>query len=288
VKSVIKIAKQAARIGGKVLLEHLGRVKEGEIEHKGRSDYVTRVDRRSEEAIISYLSAETPGFSVLAEESGPPQKVGDYVWVIDPLDGTTNYIQGFTMFAVSIALVRRTTRKDAPQIPGLGPVEVLLGVNFNPSNEEMYTAEKGRGAYLNGTRLRISQKSDFSLCLLATGFPFRAKDYIKPYLTCFEELFWAASGIRRTGSAALDLCYTASGVFDGFWELKLSPWDMAAGTLVIEEAGGVVTDFNGGKNHFSSGNIIAANPFIHKRMVEIIRKHFYHENRFVPVPGTTS
>lgn len=182
---------------------------------------------------------------------------------MDPLDGTTNYLQGFPVFAVSAALEKRR--------PGQTWGELLVGAVIHPLTGELWTAVRGQGAYKDGQRIRVSQKQDFGAAVLATGFPFRAKSELKDYLRTFKLMFMRSSGVRRAGSAALDLCWTADGTFDGFWEHHLSPWDIAAGALIIEEAGGIFTSFNGGRDFLTSGNVVGANPRLHAVMLEIIQ-----------------
>ncbi len=198
-----------------------------------------------------------PEHAILAEESGGIAETRDYLWVIDPLDGTKNYIHGFPVFAVSIALQFKN--------------ELQVGVVFNPVRDELFYAEKGKGAFLNDAPINVSATADFSQCLLATGFPFRAKHLTEPYLAIFKELFYQVSDFRRAGAAAIDLAYVACGRLDGFWELTLNPWDIAAGILLIEEAGGKVTDLWDGNTYLKKGHIVASNGLIHEQITEITK-----------------
>ncbi|MDZ7345351.1 MAG: inositol monophosphatase, partial [candidate division KSB1 bacterium] len=202
----------AARAGGKILLDNLGKLAPNEISGKAQFDFVTRVDKESEQCIIGILREAFPEHSFLAEEMHR-DTIGGYRWVVDPLDGTTNYIHGVPIFSVSIAL-----EKDG---------EPILGVVLDPIRDELFYAEKGAGAWLNGRRIQVSSVSNPEFALLATGFPFRVKHLLEVYQRSFNRLFMQVSGIRRAGSAALDLCYVACGRFDGFWELNLKRWDIA-------------------------------------------------------------
>jgi myo-inositol-1(or 4)-monophosphatase len=254
------ILKEAVYRSGEILLSNLGKLSGSEISTKKKNDFVTSVDKESEDTIIEILSKETPHYDILAEESSPKERSGEYRWIIDPLDGTTNYINCFPFFSISIALARGD--------------EILLGIVYEPIRKELFYAEKGKGAYLNNERIFVSKKENLDECFLATGFPFKAHNYIDGYLNIFREMFLRSSGVRRAGSAVLDLCYTGCGRFDGFWEMKLSPWDVAAGSLLIKEAGGEVTDWNGGNDYIFGGTIVGSNGRIHKQMVSIIKEKF--------------
>jgi len=263
-KQLLDIAIAGVRLGTEILKSRFGQVHLWQADAKGTSDYVSAVDRQSEEAMREFLQRELPGSSFLGEEMGQGEEEGIYRWIVDPLDGTTNFLQGFPVFGVSAALEKR--------VPGQKWGELLIGVVMHPMTGEIWTAVKGHGAEKDGQPIRIGQKEDLSQALLATGFPFRAKSELQVYLKTFEELFLRCSGIRRVGAASLDLCWTAEGVFDGFWEHRLSPWDIAAGALIIEEAGGKFTSFVGDNNYFTSGNVLGANPRIHALMLEIIQE----------------
>ncbi len=252
-------AVEAARRAGEIILENLGNLSYSDIGKKQSSDFVTRVDRESEEIIVGTISRRFPDHTFLAEES---VKDGDdsHRWIIDPLDGTTNYIHQYPMFSVSIAL----------EVKG----KVVVGVVFDPIRNELFYAETGKGTYLNGTRVRVSSVDDSSASLITTGFPFRNKDMIDRYLKTFRTVFLSSGDLRRAGSAALDLSYLASGRCEGFFELGLSAWDMAAGGLLIKEAGGLITDFSGGDKYLASGNVVAGNIYTHKRLLEAVREAF--------------
>jgi myo-inositol-1(or 4)-monophosphatase len=218
------------------------------------------VDTESEEAIIDTIRAACPDHHFLAEESLKEEVRDGYRWIIDPLDGTTNFIHGYPVFAVSIALESEG--------------EVILGVVLDPLRDELFTAESGRGAFLNGRPLRVSGIQALEGALITTGFPFRQKSLLDPYLEAFRRIFLRVSGIRRAGSAALDLAHLAAGRCDGFFELGLSPWDMAAGCLMIREAGGVVSDFGGGGEYVKTGNIVAGTPVTHPELLKEVRATF--------------
>ena len=256
----LKVAIRAAKKAGKILLGSLGKLKESDVSRKGKSDWVTTVDRASEEAIIRVLTRAFPDHTIKAEESFPSTAASPHQWLIDPLDGTVNYIHQFPMFSISIALLSH------------GFLEV--GVVYDPWRKELFTAERDRGAFLNGRRIRVSRHPTLQESLLATGFPFRAKGYLDLYLESFRRIFLETGSIRRAGSAALDLAYVACGRLDGFWEMFLSSWDVAAGALLIEEAGGKVSDFYGKGAYLDSGNIVAGNPAVHARLVEILTPLF--------------
>lgn len=256
----LSVAVRAARAGGRVLMSRYGRLRPAQIRRKGRYDWVTEMDHRSEEEILRVIRRAFPGHSVQAEESLPGRASGRFQWLIDPLDGTVNYLHSFPMFAVSIALAVD------------GRLEV--GAVYDPVREDLFTARRGRGAFLNGRRIRISGRSRFEGALLATGFPFRAQRLLGLYLRSFRRIFLRTGNIRRAGSAAIDLAYTACGRLDGFWEMSLSPWDMAAGALLIREAGGRVTDFFGEDRYLQRGHIAAAAPRLQRELVKILTPIF--------------
>lgn len=255
---MLQTAIAAAIAAGEILLEYFGKIKKEQVITKRQGDFVTFVDKRAEKKIIEIICDRFPQHQILGEESGKGGKEGEFCWIVDPLDGTTNYIHGFPMFSVSIA----AKKEDQP----------IVGVVYDPLRNDTFIAQKGKGSYLNGNRIEVSSTKNFADAFLATGFPFREKEILKIYMECFEEIFKRAGGMRRVGSAALDLCYTACGCFDGFWEFQLSPWDIAAGELILKEAGGIVSDFHGRDDYLVSGNIIGANPYIHRELVEIIEK----------------
>jgi len=247
-----------ARAGGRVLMEHWGKRGTYAIQEKGRNDFVTNVDRRAEEAIVRLIRGRFPDHAVIAEESPPSGGSSGYRWYIDPLDGTTNFIHGYPLFSVSVALA--------------DPQGMRAAVVFDPLRNEMFTATRAGGAFLNGEPIRVSPAEKLSEALLVTGFPFRSLHRLDPYLATFRSFILGASGIRRDGSAALDLAYVACGRYEGFWEMALSSWDVAAGGLIVREAGGVVTDFQGRDDYLASGDIVAANPNIHPAMLRVVRE----------------
>ena len=251
----IEVALRAAQRASELLLDYFGKIEE--VEEKAKNDYVTEADKLSETIIIKTIREVFPQHTIIAEESGG-HLGNDWKWYIDPLDGTKNFIHGLPMFCVSIGVEYKG--------------ELVAGVIQAPLLEEVFSAERGEGAYCNGQRLKVSSRS-FSEALIATGFPFRGKEHLDRYLACFKEVFLKVSGLRRCGSAALDLAYTAKGVFDGFWEMALNPWDIAAGVLLIEEAGGIVSDFNGEKGYLKSGNIVGASPNTYGELLRIVQKH---------------
>ncbi|MBI3332781.1 MAG: inositol monophosphatase [Candidatus Omnitrophica bacterium] len=256
----LPVAVKAARAAGSILIRRYGKLTPADVSAKGDSDWVTTIDHASEREIIRILMREFPRHTVKAEESSPRAPASPYQWLIDPLDGTSNYIHQFPAFCVSVALQRR------------GRLEV--GVVYDPVREELFTARRGHGARLNGRRIRVSRRRRMAGALLTTGFPVRAKRQLGLYLESFHRIFLKTPTIRRAGSAALDLAYTACGRADGFWEMALAPWDMAAGVLLIEEAGGRVSDFFGGKRYLEEGHIAAGNPAIHREIVRVVAPIF--------------
>ncbi|MBN1997699.1 inositol monophosphatase [candidate division KSB1 bacterium] len=257
---MLQTAIEAAKEAGKMIRENVGNVHVGQFEYKLQFDYVTDIDRKSEQIIIEKIQKQYPGHKILAEESARAESA-EFRWIIDPLDGTTNFIHGYPVYSVSIALEHNG--------------EIILGVVYDPSRDELFTAEQGRGAYLNGKRIKVSQNADAGLCLLATGFPFRFKEYTELYLKSFQLLMQKFSGIRRAGSAALDLSYIACGRCDGFWEIGLAPWDIAAGSILIQEAGGRMTDFFEQNNPIWSGNVVASNGYVHVEILQVTSQVFY-------------
>ncbi len=257
---MLNIAVRAARRAGDIIARSADQVDQLTVEHKADNDYVSEVDRKAEEEIIYVIRKAYPDHAILAEESG--QHAGnEYEWIIDPLDGTTNFVHGFPQFAVSIAL-RHKGRLDQ-------------AVVYDPMRQELFTASKGEGAQLNGKRIRVTKRNSLKGALLGTGIPFRDDlPYLDAYLDMLKALLPGSAGVRRPGSAALDLAYVAAGRLDGFWEIGLNQWDMAAGVLLIEEAGGLVSDLSGGFTHMETGNIVAATPRVFKAMLQAIKPHF--------------
>jgi myo-inositol-1(or 4)-monophosphatase len=252
----LNIAVRAARSAGGVIIRNLGKLESLTIHSKDRNDFVTEVDQKAEQEIISILRRAFPDHGILAEESGV-REGNDFQWIIDPLDGTTNFLHGFPQFAVSIALRHK------------GRLE--QGVVYDPMRQELFTATRGGGAMLNDRRIRVAKRDSLEGALLGTGFPFKSQQHLDAYLDMFRALFPRTAGIRRPGSAALDLAYVAAGRLDGFWEIGLNIWDMAAGVLLIQEAGGLSSDFVGGHNYLESGNIVAGNPKLFADILKTIR-----------------
>ena len=243
---MLSIAVRAARSAGNHIARNIDRLNTLTIVTKGRNDFVSEVDKKAEDIIIDTLYRNYPKHGFIAEESGVHQGEEDYTWIIDPLDGTTNFLHGIPHFAVSIALQHAGKLEHA--------------VVYNPMSQELYTASRGNGASLNNRRIRVSDRRGLNGALLGTGFPFRENSDIDGYLPALGRLMSKTAGIRRAGSAALDLAFVAAGRLDGYWESDLKQWDIAAGALLVQEAGGLVTDLNGEGNWLESGDIIAASP----------------------------
>ena len=254
IDGIREVALRAAKEAGAILREGLERTRT--IEYKGDKNIVTDVDRRSEEAIASCVQRELPGHSLVSEEGARLEGSSGYRWFVDPLDGTTNYAHGYRCFSVSIGIA-----KDS---------ELIYGVVYDPSLEELFTAERDGGAFLNGKQLRVSAISRLSNALLATGFPLDFATAEENNLGHFANFMRRAQAVRRPGSASLDLCYVAAGRFDGFWELRLNPWDVAAGALAVMEAGGRVTDLTGQPLRLSAPRIVASNGAIHDEMLRVL------------------
>lgn len=252
---LVTIAVRAAREAGRIITREMDRVDALTVSDKGRNDFVTEVDRRAEQAIVATVRRAYPDHAVLGEEGGRSGQ-GDITWIIDPLDGTTNYLHGFPAFSVSIAVAHR------------GRVD--HGVVYDPLREELYTGSRGQGAQLNNRRIRVSRRTGLDGALLGTGFPFRDLDHLDRYLAIFRALVARTAGIRRAGSAALDLAYVACGRLDGFWEFGLKPWDLAAGTLLIQEAGGFVSDMAGRDGFLESGDVVAGGDKVHAAVLKMI------------------
>lgn len=255
---MLNMAIKAARGAGQIIMRHHDRLERLTVESKGLKDYVSEVDRMAENEIIRTLRAAYPNHGFIGEETGV-QTGDEYAWIIDPLDGTTNFLHGFPHFAVSIALRHKDRLEQA--------------VVFDPSRNELFTASRGNGAQLNDRRIRVSHITDLEHALLGAGFPFRSHEHIEPWINTLRDFMVTTSGIRRPGSAALDLAYVACGRYEGFWEIGLHSWDIAAGALLVQEAGGLVSDFSGEQNYLESGNILAANPKIYTEMLRRIQPH---------------
>ncbi len=245
----------AAEAGARILTEKFGTTLR--VEHKGAVDLVTEADRAAETAIVDLIRQRYPNHDILAEEGDYGSRSGRHRWIIDPLDGTTNYAHGFPWFAVSIGL----------EVDG----EVRLGVVFNPSMNELFVAEKGEGATLNGRPISVSKVARLDQALLATGFPYDRKESAANNYDNFVNFQQAAQACRRPGVASLDLACIAAGRFDGYWEMKLKPWDVAAGTLLVEEAGGVLSDFAGNRFDIHGRECLASNGLVHRQMLDILR-----------------
>jgi myo-inositol-1(or 4)-monophosphatase len=254
----LNVAIKAARRAGQVINRASLDLDLVKVSSKRHNDFVTEVDKAAEAAIIDVLCEAYPEHAILAEESGASGQ-SEYQWIIDPLDGTTNFIHGFPQYAVSIALVHK----------GL----VTQAVVFDPTRNELFTASRGRGAFLNERRIRVSRRTKLQEALIGTGFPFRVFEHMDAYMGMFRELLPKTAGIRRPGAAALDLAYVAAGRLDGFWEIGLAPWDMAAGSLLITEAGGLVGDLGGEAGYLASGNIVGGTPKVFHQLIQVIAGH---------------
>jgi len=256
----IEIAVEAARRGASVLLGYWERIGKEEADLKARNDWVSAADRESEAAINEFLRQERPDDATLGEETGSSGgSPNRRTWIIDPLDGTSNYLQHFPIWSVSIALKQGD--------------EIVAGVVHEPLRNLFFTAERGAGAFRDGAPIRVSNQQSVEASFLTTGFPFRAQSYVGIYSNIFRDVIMVAKGVRRPGSAALDLAYTAAGVFDGFFEMHLASWDVAAGSLLVTEAGGVISDFSGGDRWLTRGNIIGASPAVHAELLNIINRY---------------
>jgi len=255
---MLNIAVKAARRAGSVINRATRNLDVLTVRTKSANDFVSEVDQEAERAIVDTLKAAYPDHAILAEESGSAGH-SDYVWIIDPLDGTTNYLHGFPQYAVSIALMHRRVLTQA--------------VVYDPARNDLFTASRGRGAFLNEHRIRVSRRSRLAEALIGTGIPFRQFDHIDAYLAILRELTQKTEGVRRPGAASLDLAYVAAGRLDGFWEFGLSPWDIAAGALLIIEAGGLVGDLEGNDRYMDSGHVIAANAKVFAQLVQVMAPH---------------
>jgi myo-inositol-1(or 4)-monophosphatase len=256
---MLTIAVKAARRAGSIINRAARDVEGLTVTTKRQNDFVTEIDQAAEAAIIETLKKAYPDHAVLAEESGESGR-SEYVWVIDPLDGTTNFIHGLPHYAVSIGLQHRGTLTQA--------------VVYDPVRNELFTASKGRGAFLNDRRIRVSRRSRLEGALIGTGFPFRQLDHLESYLRAFKHVTERTAGVRRAGAAALDLAYVAAGRLDGFWEIGLSPWDMAAGALLVLEAGGLVSDFDGESSYMTAGHIVCGAPKVFAPLLQFVQSAF--------------
>lgn len=255
---MLNIAVKAARAAGAIINRASLDLDLLKVNTKGPNDFVSEVDQAAEQAIIETLLAAYPGHGILAEESGRAHgaKDSEFVWIIDPLDGTTNFLHGFPVYAVSIALAHRG--------------QVQQAVVYDPTRNDLFYASKGRGAFLNDKRLRVSKRTRLQESLIGTGFPFRKGDNFKRYVAMFEEVMQHCAGLRRPGAAALDLCYVAAGWYDGFFETGLSPWDIAAGSLIITEAGGLIGNFTGEADFLYQREVVAGTPKVYAQLVKLL------------------
>jgi myo-inositol-1(or 4)-monophosphatase len=258
---MLNIAIKAARAAGAIINRGSQDLDILKISHKGPNDFVSEVDQAAEAAIIEVLLAAYPQHGILAEESGRQHgaKHSEFIWIIDPLDGTTNFLHGFPVYAVSIALAFRG--------------QVQQAVVYDPTRNDLFYASRGRGAFLNDRRLRVSKRTRLSDSLIGTGFPFRRGDSFQRYVKMFETVMQNCAGVRRPGAAALDLCYVAAGWYDGFFETGLNPWDMAAGSLMITEAGGLVGNFTGEADFLYQREVVAGNPKVYAQLVTLLAPH---------------
>ena len=255
---MLNIAVKAARAAGAIINRASLDVDKVQVEQKGVNDFVTEVDKHAEAVIVETVLQAYPGHGILAEESGRElgAKDSEFVWIIDPLDGTTNFIHGFPQYAVSIALAWRGVVQQA--------------VVYDPNRNDLFYASRGRGAFLNDRRLRVSKRLRLADSLIGTGFPFRKGDNFKRYMKMFEEISQQCAGLRRPGAASLDLCYVAAGWYDGFFETGLSPWDIAAASLIITEAGGLIGNFSGEADFLYQREVVAGTPKVYGQLVNIL------------------
>ncbi len=260
VDDLLATAVAAARAGAVVLRRYF-RDEALVVDRKDVHDFVTQADRESEAVAISEVRRRHPAHGILAEEGGGREATGgsEIEWLIDPLDGTTNFLQGLPVFCISVACRRGD--------------EMLAGAVLDPLRDELFTASRGGGAHLGGRRLRVSGRTGLEGAFLATGYPFKAKPALDAYLAIFRDAFVHTRSIRRCGAAALDLAYTAAGIYDGFFEFRLSPWDLAAGVLLVAEAGGTVTDLDGGDRYLAGGNVVAGAPGVHRELLAVVARH---------------
>lgn len=253
--NAVKAAREAGRIINRAS-QDVGSLK---VQSKTYNDFVSEVDRSAEQAIIDVLKDAYPDHGFLGEESGESANQSENIWIIDPLDGTTNFLHNFPQYCISIALQQKGVLTQA--------------VIYDPVRNDLFTATKGRGAFLNDKRIRVTSRAKLQDALIATGFPFRDFTHLDTYLGMLKDMIKKTTGIRRPGSAALDLAYVAAGWTDGFFEINLSPWDIAAGGLLVQEAGGIVGDFEGNESWLDTGNIVAANPKVFAQMLQTLAPH---------------
>jgi myo-inositol-1(or 4)-monophosphatase len=257
--ALLNVAVMAARDGGNTLIRNLNKLDKLKVEKKGHNDFVSEADRMAEEAVIGMIHKHYPDHAILAEESGA-QGDSEYTWVIDPLDGTTNYLHGFPVFCVSIGLLHKGRPEHA--------------VVYDPLRQELFTASRGQGAQLDGRRIRVSGERTLEGALVGTGFPYRdSNEALGPYMKMFSAAMAKTSGIRRPGAAALDLCYVAAGRLDAFWETGLKIWDIAAGALIIREAGGIISGLDGGDDFLETGHVLTGTPKVFGALTQLFAPH---------------
>ncbi len=256
-EELYNLAVETAKSAGDYIQQQVSQVKQ--VDHKGRADLVTNIDRESEAMIVEAIGERFPEHAIIAEEKDYEKRDHDYRWVIDPLDGTTNFVHGYRHYAVSIGLhVKR---------------EPVIGVVYDPANEELFTAIRGQGAFLNGTKISVSKTNQLENSMLVTGIPYDMDEHWHRSFDLFKAFYYRTHGVRRDGSAALDMCYVASGRFDGFWEYNLHPWDVAAAMLIVQEAGGRVSDFKNGRSSIFDTEILATNGSVHTNMLDVIQAY---------------
>jgi myo-inositol-1(or 4)-monophosphatase len=256
----LETAQKAAFDAGRILMDNFGKVSKEDIRKKAATDFISFVDESSEKKIIETIRSSFPEHNIYAEEGGNYEKKSNYTWIIDPLDGTTNYLHSIPVFAISIALKHND--------------QTLLGVVYDPVHNDIFYAENGQGTFLNDTTVNVSQKNKLNESFIATGFPFKSKHKLNNYLSVFRNIFNSCIGMRRMGAAAIDLAYVACGRFDGFWEIGLAPWDIAAGKILVTEAGGRFSDFWNREDFKDSSYTLASNSRIHQELGDIIREGF--------------
>jgi myo-inositol-1(or 4)-monophosphatase len=258
---MVNVAVKAARAAGSLINRAALDIESVRVSQKKANDFVTEVDQAAEAVIIETLLQAYPGHGIWAEESGTEFGAQDseFVWIIDPLDGTTNFIHGFPQYCVSIGLKHKNV--------------ITQAVIYDPVRNELFTATRGQGAYFNDRRMRVSKRKELAEALIGTGFPFRDFKYMDEYMAVLRKVMAGTAGARRAGAAALDLAYVAAGRLDAFWEIGLAPWDMAAGSLLIQEAGGLVSDFDGDGNYLESGRIVAGNPKVFGQLLQLVAAH---------------
>ncbi|MCV6547605.1 MAG: inositol monophosphatase [Cohaesibacter sp.] len=257
--ALLNVMVQAAMKAGRRLSRDFGELENLQVSRKGPGDFVSNADYQAEKILREELQKGRPNFGFLMEESGAEEGIDkSHTWIVDPLDGTTNFLHGIPMFAISIALKHED--------------KIVAAVIYNPATDDLFTAERGRGAFLNDRRLRVANRMDFHDCVIATGVPHLGRGQHKAYLTQLEAVMADVSGIRRMGAASLDLAYVAAGRFDGYWEENLNAWDMAAGILLVREAGGFVSDIKGGEKMLDNGSIVAGNETVRKYLMRNLKR----------------